>query len=445
MPRWMRHSASLSLPSALLPSRRCYSHAAVPRRIPVRYGLASSVNVDLHNIDDTPSASPLLIYLPPFSTSSASDPLPLPAFCRDLPTAVINYRWSGFSPWESFPESPSAGFPSEHLQWPTPSHDITTAYVWLIKHLAPPTYKRRNVYVCGSYLSASLATSLAMTGNYPHHRIAVRGCVAFNGVYDWTMFLPNHDIYRPRIRKKGNVLTQFIPSEDPELRELGNHAEALFTKPEKLFDQFASPCLYFHTPGLLAPPSFTETNNKSISRAVYAATLPRPSPPFSGRLQDAESDAEDLAAHEEFITRLAITRPLDIPTNDPLIFPSYSSTLKIPEALLLHTTPSPAPPVLRRVGSHGKHIQEANSFALQASELTSLMRRSITKYEMGERYRWYGDDEANEEAMRRVQVQDVGGNKDSFEIPERGQQAIRAWLEDRVGPNARSALLPSRM
>ncbi|KXJ86321.1 hypothetical protein Micbo1qcDRAFT_237042 [Microdochium bolleyi] len=450
MTRWMRHRTLLSAPPALLPARRCYTHAASPRRIPVRCGMSGSINVDLYNIDNTPSTTPLLIYLPPFSTSATPEPLPLPAFCRDLPTAVVNYRWKGYSPWEADHEAPrsptpladaqpSEVFSAEHQRWPAPIHDTLIAYSWLIKHLEPPAYMRRSVYVYGSYLGASLAASLALTENHPHHRMAVRGCVAFNGVYNWTMFLPNHPMHQQAATgTTGNVLEQFLtPPEDPELQELGDNIEALFTKPEKVFDHFASPCLFFHTPGLLVPPSFADVDNASISRAVYFATLPSPSPSSSPEPRDAAADATEHAAREEMAAQMAALKPLTAPRRSPLMFPPRASTLRIPETLLLHTTP-PSPAYLQRRGGRlRKKGPAANSFAHHASELAGLMHKSINRLELKERGKWDEEQDGfDDEAAQRVQVRDVGLNTDFFELPEQGQQAIRTWLEDRMGQHA---------
>ncbi|KAH7027904.1 uncharacterized protein B0I36DRAFT_328183 [Microdochium trichocladiopsis] len=466
MTRWTTHSPRFLARLVVRPSRRPYSSAV--QRIPVPCGMSGNVIVDLYNLDTATDTAPLLIYLPPFYATPASEPVQLPPFCRELPTAVINYRWAGFSPWEDdvvtpLPSSPSSvaadevadTLPSEHLQWPAPIHDTTRAYSWLLEQLEPPAYTRRSVYVYGSYLGASLATSLALTENHPHLRMAVRGCVAFNGIYNWTMFLPNHPIHhqaRARGGISGSVLDQFItPPEDAELQELGEHAESLFRTPENMFDHFASPCLFFHTPGLLVPPSFDDEDNASISRAVYAATMPSPSPsvapdepfpdtplPLSSSPASASSSTEE---HEEMIAQMAALKPLRPPRRHPLIFPPRTSTLKIPEALLLHTSPPPTPFQTRaggrRKGAKKPAVTATNSFAHQASELAAVMHKSINRLEIRERRQWEDDSgEFDEEAARRVQVADVGLSQEFFELPQQGQEMVKTWLEDRMEQHA---------
>lgn len=401
-------------------------------------------------MDYAPSTSPLLVYLPPFYSGSETQPLPLPSFCRDLPTAVINYRWTGFSPDISNGGSghvaAAASSSSGHLKWPMPVLDTSKALSWLYANLGPPQYERRDVFVYGSYLGASLAASLALTQNHPHRRMTVRGCVAFNGVYNWTMFLDNHLIHKQNRKAasllSGTVLDQFLTQPgDPGLRKLGDHKRSLFEKPENMFDHFASPCLFFHTPELLAPRTFDKQDDAGISRAIYAATLPPPSPSIppdeesferGGSSSLSEADREE---HEEFITSLSARKPVRPPMRYGLKFPPRNSTLKIPEALLLHTTRPPwrkwfADDV--KLPNKKKPVVTVNSFRLQAKELESLMHKSINRLENEERRMWVGDDvDLVGEAARRAQVADVGPNNDVFELPQQGQDMVRRWLEGR--------------
>lgn len=376
-----------------------------------------------------------MIYLPPYSTASGRGIYSeLPLFCHGHPTAVIHYRWAGYSPFtgdgsDAVSATKNPG-PATPLYWPTPLHDVLQGYSWILENLAPQLYKRRDVYIFGSYLGASLATSLALTEARPHHRMAVRGCVAFNGVYNWTMFLPDHPINRaPKSRSStSNILEEILGRpQDPGLLDLKQHAPALFKKPDNLFDPFASPCLFFHTPGLHVPRTFT----KPVDQDYAALSSPSPSSsPSSSLLPLSEFLSSQDLTPEALLSGLA-QKP---PRMSPLVFPPRKSTLKIPQTLLLHTTAPPPPPSLqRRRRRRTKKEAPNNSFRTQANELAGVMRRSVDKIEMKERLRWDEDYEGwEDEAVRRVQVYDVGLGEEAFGLPRLGNGLVEAWLEDRL-------------
>lgn len=321
-----------------------------------------------------------------------SDLTQLPRLAQRHTTAVIHYRWTAPSSEEDHERF--------HPGWPAPIHDTLKAYTWIVENLAPPTNARRDIYVYGSYLGASLATSLALTESRPHERMAVRGCVAYNGIYNWTMFLPDHPINKPPPAVSRNLLEEILAhSEDSDFQALKKMSRELFTKPDDFFDPFASSCLFFHSPNLLIPPSFDDS------------AIPAPST-LADLLWVSEQAVED-------------TPELKHPQKRLLHFPPPKSTLKIPEMLLLHdTTPSLRPSVLRRRQRRTKK-NYGNSFQTQATELASLMQWSINKIELTERMKW--DDSAGEgddEAGRRVQVHDVG--------VEGSDIATATWLEERM-------------
>ncbi|KAI1078070.1 hypothetical protein F5B20DRAFT_549091 [Whalleya microplaca] len=374
-------------------------------RVSIRVGSSGNISVDLHNIAKVSSSDPLLVYLPPYSTALADEVAPLPKFIKRQPTAVINYRWAGFSPAgvKGLPVSvPNESGENEHshLSWPAPIHDTLRAYSWIVDNLSPSTYTRRDIYVYGSYLGASLATSLALTETRPHHRFGVRGCIAYNGIYNWTMFLPDYHISEDPEPHSGDILEQILSfPEESDCQELKQHAEGLFARPDNLFDPFASSCLFFRTPKLLIPPSF------------HASAIPS----ASSALTDSSH-----ASGAELLT------PLKPPQKSYLVFPPRESTLKIPEMLFLHTTPPQLPP------SQKEHM--GNNFRTHAEELAGMMRRSINKYEIMERGEW--DDELegwDGEAARRVQVCDVGPDPGDFDLPGEGDALATEWLEDHIG------------
>ncbi|KAI0112412.1 hypothetical protein GGR51DRAFT_506956 [Nemania sp. FL0031] len=386
-------------------------------RISVSVGSSGSVNIDLHNLAKVSSSEPLLVYLPPFSTAApVSDLTQLPRFAQRHATAVIHYRWTEPSFGEEPVEEDDSNGDEIALRrfrpgWPAPIHDTLKAYSWIIENLAPKTYARRDIYVYGSYLGASLATSLALTEAHPHARMAVRGCVAYNGIYNWTMFLPDHRINTLPKSVSQNILEHILTiSSDSDFQELKQRTSELFNEPGDLFDPFASSCLLFQTPGLLVPPSFDESAIPSPSSLTDLNFLP-------------EAVAEEAQGAQETLI------PLKHPRRSPLVFPPRKSTLKIPETLLLHDTPPPLPPSSlrrrqrRKKGKFGNSF--GNSFRTQAEELGGLMRRSINKIELKERMNWDENmDEWDDEADRRIQVRDVGLSG--------GDNLVDAWLEDRM-------------
>ncbi|KAI3321186.1 hypothetical protein HD806DRAFT_503241 [Xylariaceae sp. AK1471] len=414
--RWLLHSISRSavrplqskLGTESLSTFASGLHNA--ERVSVPVGSSGSVNIDLHNLAKVSSSEPLLIYLPPFSTVAPTSHLTqLPRFAQRHATAVIHYRWTEPSlEDESVDDDVSDGKEGAHRRfhpgWPAPIHDTLRAYTWIIENLAPTTYARRDIYVYGSYLGASLATSLALTEAHPHERMGVRGCVAYNGIYNWTMFLPDHPINKLSDSLSRNFLEDILTLPgDPDFQELKQMVGELFNKPDDLFDPFASPCLLFHTPGLLVPPSFDASAIEPVSPLANLPWLP-----------------------EEAIESIM---PLKHPRKSPLIFPPRKSTLKIPEVLLLHDTPPPLPPSLYRRRQRRKKNGYGNNFRTQAEELASLLRRSINKVELKERMKWDEDlDEWNDEAERRVQIHDVGHNGQFAE----DDNVAAAWLEDRM-------------
>ncbi|RYO94207.1 hypothetical protein DL766_002707 [Monosporascus sp. MC13-8B] len=334
----------------------------------------------------------------------------LPLFCHRHPTAVVHYRWAGYPPvgdGSATETLKSEGFYAP-LHWPTPLHDTLQAYSWILENLMPSSSTRRDVYVYGSYLGASLATSLTLTETHPHQRMGIRGCIAFNGIYNWTTFLPDHPVNKlPRTRSL-NILKEILTqSRDPTFLGLKQQAEILFEKTDSLFDPFASPCLFFHTPGIHVPQSFTE------------------------RVQG--SPASKVSVEDITLELLLAAVP---PKKSHLKFPPTESTLKIPEMLLIHSGPPlPAPSPQRRQQRRKKEYR-GNGFRTQAEELAGLMRRSIHEHELKDRKQWDEDLQGlktwDEEATRRVQVYDVGLHHKVPELPDDGNRFAEGWLEDRL-------------
>lgn len=353
----------------------------------------------LRNIADHPQKSPFFVHLPPFPSADAV-PTPLPRFLADKPVASINYRWVAL---EGVADAVTS-------RWPRPIHDTLFAYSWLVENLAPEGLQRRDIYVYGSHLGGSLATALSLTEAHPHMRFAVRGVISYNGVYNWTMFLPDHAINRPYKRTKNPAPRRRQQVEDSHLYRLQELLPAFFRAPVDMFDPFASPSLFFHNPGLAVPEaSYVMTAEET------AALLALADPEAAAAAQHAR-----VAAHKSH-----------------LVFPPRASTQKIPEALLLYDSPVAAPSKTgRRTVASGR----GNTMENQARELAELMRRSVDKVELKERRRWDEDvDLWQGEAERRVQLCEVGDERSSLELNPVGEAAVEEWLAKRLAGGSRTA------
>ncbi|KUI70033.1 hypothetical protein VM1G_05293 [Cytospora mali] len=360
------------------------------------------------------------------------------------------------------PNDPSEAFSryiKTPLHWPTPLHDTMAGYDWIIKTFSPERLRRRPVYVYGSYLGASLASSLALTESHTHQPMAVRGLMAFNGIYNWSRMLPGHpankiaeddddaDASGPKAMARG----------DQDVAPLADLVPSLFKRPSDLFDPFASPVLFFHTAGMLAPSSFgARASYRGLAGGADPHDLPYvysdpedPSPPspydesdgYTGTGDtDTDSDAEFLA--------LGKWPPPQ--RKGYFAFPAPTSSLKIPETLLLHTTSTSYLPGVtsaatsqRRERSRPKKLKSAeNSFEAHALGLAKMMRKSINRLELREMMKWEPDLTGwVGEAMRRVGVEDVGpaicdGEKrraGESGLSDKGEEAALRWLEERIG------------
>ncbi|KAF4452703.1 hypothetical protein F53441_4510 [Fusarium austroafricanum] len=363
-------------------------------RVNVRCGSAGSVSIDLINIAEQPN-SPLFIQLPASPSNNRLPPY-IPKFLQDKPLASINYRWN------SFAINSDESFPTDDV-WPTPIHDTSFAYNWIVENLSPGGLKRRDIYVYGSHLGATLASSLALTESHPHKPFAVRGLVSYNGVYNWTMFFPDHPSNRSgkRIKATGSY---YRPQEGTYMHYLQQNLPVFFQSTVDMFDVFASPSLFFHNPGVKTTSSYHMSEEESS--AIEVLTNP-----------DAEVDIQ--------------TKP---PRKSRLVFPPRKSTLKIPETLLLYDMlPLPAPTNKPGRPSTGK--QWGNSLELQARELGEMMRRSIETVELKERGLW--DDEISiweNESHRRVKVRHAGEETGSLDMSEKGEALVEEWLMERISP-----------
>ncbi|KAM7216160.1 hypothetical protein V8F06_008460 [Rhypophila decipiens] len=471
MPRWASSCSRVWLPALRYTSpQRRYSTV---QRVNVTCASSGSISVHLHNVDQHHASHPLIIWIPPFPQepgSSHSDPAALlPSWLQQFPTAVINYRWAGLRQRETRAgsESPDEAAPPSPLHWPAPLHDVLFGYSWIQKHLTPPDPIKRDIYICSSYLGASLAAGLALTESHSSEKTAVRGLINFNGIYNWTTFLPDHPINKPKSTKKGILSAPFRSVEPDENQSLfpllRQQAPVLFNTPEHLFDPFASACFFFHSADLLVPSDFhTPATPSSMTQAIDA-------------LSSSSSSQTNKMPGEFPPVPPILEKP---PRKGYLTFPPRQSSLVLPSTLLLHETTPPTAPRLKGKGKGrpkaslrfgGKYTGE-NNFDTQANELAAYMKRSINMFELKQRVKWDGDEEdddgvSTDEAEQRVQVKDVGllssdnldaafgpvgcgGDDDGegegqkpqgvkkdggdFGLTAQGQEMVAEWLEDRM-------------
>ncbi|KAK3939067.1 hypothetical protein QBC46DRAFT_388732 [Diplogelasinospora grovesii] len=453
--------------------RRCFSSQAVVQHITVPCASSGSITVSLHNVSesDRQSTTPLLIWVPPVSPCTKYGLQPrgvLPSWLRRYPTAVIHYRWPRLSSAPAKQTSPATTGDSENLDrrgeadsgvlsplcWPVPIHDVLSGYSWIIENLAPASLARRDVYVCGSYLGAGLAAALALTESHAHQPMAIRGLIAYNGIFDWTTFLPDHP----------NNRSLLVPQNSKgfgSFQQFKDLLPALFRSPADLFDPFASPCLFFHSAPLLVPPDFDQ------------GLLPPPSTPPRRNKSAGLLDLSSMSKAIDKLSQTAIS-PTDA-TDDPLAklaganaempsapvlkaprkgylaFPPRWSTLKIPETLLLYENPlssdadclATGPKTVKSPKTKLRARRE-NSFEHQAAELATSMWRSVDKIELKERRKW--DDQFEDwdtEAEMRVQLAEVNAmdaskrpldsiNDSDAGVSQEGQEVVTEWLQKRM-------------
>ncbi|CAH0048374.1 unnamed protein product [Clonostachys solani] len=360
-------------------------------RVQVQCGSSGYVNIDLFNVAASSPESPVLIHLPPFASGDEATPTDLPASFQEWPIARINYRWAE----QADEKLPYSG-------WPTPIHDTAFAYEWLVDNLAPSSPARRDIYVYGSFFGASIALSLALTECHGHARFGVRGVAAYNGIYNWTMFLPEHAVHK----YKGKGLSYLVErplAEGLHLADVPEQLPDLFRTPANLFDPFISPSLLFHNPGLLVPGDFDGSPASSPISDMVA------------RLVAGEDGNADLIL------------PIKVPRKSHLLFPPRTSTLKIPSTLLMHDKFIARTPG----GRISKRKPRGNTFMAQAEELAELMRRSMEKLELKDRSNWDDDYQTWEaKALRRIQVADVGVEHEGLSLGEAGEERLADWLEE---------------
>ena len=210
----------------------------------------------IHHAPRPTSNTPVIIYLtgPAPVEPSTLPPLPALALASNATVVCIHYRLS------------------TEQSYPTPVHDVLAGFDWVQKHLARVNVEidhaehpveTASIGVCGELVSGSLATMLALTECRPT-KGGVKAAAVGNAIVDWTSLFPAGENGTPpavSYREDREATTSpnarhVAPERSPNQHgpSLSNDGllqlrSRLFTRPEKYFDPFASPLLFFRTPG----------------------------------------------------------------------------------------------------------------------------------------------------------------------------------------------------
>jgi acetyl esterase/lipase len=218
------------------------------------------------------SHSPVIIYLPRGPVmASGPDLLPSLALGANATVVRLNYRLSNQYPY------------------PTPIHDVLAGYDWIKSHLGHDTdvsgdirqvIQARKLGICGELIGGSLAGMVAVTECHTDQQ-GISAAVLGNPISDWTALFPpdqHTDRSEPtalpqHIAKKPT--TSNVKSHDgPTIGSLLSLRDTIFPQPAKFFDPFASPSLFFCTPGFDLPPAV------NLLLAEEASSSELPSSPF---------------------------------------------------------------------------------------------------------------------------------------------------------------------
>ncbi|KAG6058398.1 hypothetical protein E4U17_008128 [Claviceps sp. LM77 group G4] len=238
------------------------------------------------------------------------------------------------------------------------------------------------------------------------------------------MFLPDHEI-----NALGNETATGPPpkpNESSHIYKLYQNMPALFERAPNLFDPFASPSFFFHSPGMLVPKSFTMTS-KEAAVIDYMDFM------------DGMDDMNDMEQ-----------KPLNIPRLQYFDYPPRHSALKLPETLIVYDSA----PWSAGGKAAGKSNISSNSFQSQAlkfaenmrvrgaedtsaSDKSTILAHSLqnksARIAESPRRRGAKDtstDPVTGSASRSVKVVDAGPETQSIEPGDTACKVISAWMED---------------
>jgi hypothetical protein len=205
--------------------------------------------------------------------------------------AQINYHWDHNPPPptdepSSSPPLLSSSRKFNNHPFPTPLHDTLHAFSWLTEEYLPSlttsksvskatdypspppsSYTNKNklrpLLIYGTYLGGTLATSLALTESRTTKLSTnIHGLIVLNGIFDWTSVATT----KPPSSLDSlatNSLDRIASNAPLTLRHLHALKQNLFATPSGCFDSFASPTLFFRSPGTSIPTLFPGTKPPS--------------------------------------------------------------------------------------------------------------------------------------------------------------------------------------
>ncbi|KAF7889264.1 uncharacterized protein EAF01_010757 [Botrytis porri] len=431
-------------------------------------GISGHITVEIHNeflLRNSPK-TPLVIYLPPYPSSTLSSFHPPSWLLNSYPVINIPYRWS-HSPKTSFRKQRSHAFP-------IPLHDTLQAYSWLLKSYLPsllpepkpldstcfynnPKPIQRPLLIYGSYLGGTLATSLALTESFTSSFLPtkIHSLIVHNGIFDWTPIstTPDPSIFHSQSADSSqnlsyNRLSTLDLYQSSPWTTLTLHAlkTRLFSSPSQTFDPFASPILFFRTSGISVPQRWPISPPASPSPSSFSPTqasspkstdsieadnfspYPDPHSPYPDPSNEYATE-EEKGEEEESQEALIESRKSN------LIFPPTKSSLRIPRSLFTYSSSSfsgeKTHGISQKITQDEGKLEEKNErekehdiFKQQAQQLTKLMRRSVVMHELKERVLWDEDCDADETAKERVTEMEVG------DAGLESDTVVREWIDE---------------
>jgi acetyl esterase/lipase len=197
------------------------------------------------------------------------------------------------------------------VHYPTPIHDVLTGYDWVKNNMSPSgTANARSplrIGVCGQLIGGSLATMLALTESRMGES-GIAAAAANAPIVDWMFPEPGpveskieddrgsgdsitadtstfSSILKSKTKKKPKKASSWeLYHDDPTLpaSSLLSVRNTLFRRPANYFDSFASPILFFRSPGVDVPSPVLDSSSDeelvdripSIRRKVHRAFPP---------------------------------------------------------------------------------------------------------------------------------------------------------------------------
>jgi hypothetical protein len=288
----------------------------------------------------------------------------------------------------------------------------------------------RPIIVYGSHLGGTLATSLALTEckdtrNMPFN---ITGLIAKNAILDFASLAstpsdassqhPSSPTPTPPPEANSNPST--LETDPPLTLELST----LFVTPAQTHDTFASPLLFFRTPGLAIPqtPYFPGHEPPSPSTSSLST------PDLAGlSLSEEEYAALSSTEFDILPPSAAKVQELDepIPKSAHLKFPPREAGLRIPRSLFLSSRGSRHPS--SRQANQENMRESENEKQAQMEAMVRLMRRSVVVHEFRERVLWDEGVDPHGAAEGRVGFVALGGESEG-EVEE--ERVVGEWLEN---------------